>query len=213
MKKTIFVIDDVLAHFKAIKAGLGLAYNVLPEENFAPKLYEDPKLLYYELNRLFDENEDEASAIILDVNLKDHKKVKDDRSGLNEILPAIRNKGKYYSIIPIIILTQHGSMEKNALNNLGNYFIEKDLTNLEVQVGGKIRWVLSSLIGIFQDTKDIINNIKSEFEVNSIEELNRKIDVILSLTNDAKELFDLFLPKIMDEMHEEKRRAEIILYY
>jgi len=149
----ILVIEDDLGQFNEIKRGLEPVYQVIPKSNFQVELFDNLSNLNKEISKLLDEYKEKLVGIILDANLKDHHGIKiNDMSGIEDILPAIRNKNDLFSIIPIIILTKYPELKKEALNNLGNYFVEKK-TDLEKQVKTEIRWILSSLATIYKITK------------------------------------------------------------
>jgi len=149
----ILVIEDDLGQFNEIKRGLEPVYQVIPKTNFQVELFDNLSNLNKEISKLLDKYKRELVGIILDANLKDHCGIGiNNMSGIEDILPAIRNKNDLFSIIPIIILTKYPELKKEALNNLGNYFVEKK-TDLEKQVKTEIRWILSSLATIYKITK------------------------------------------------------------
>jgi len=206
-KRTVLVIDDVLPEFEAIKSGLELVYKVVPKENFSQEVFNDTNCLFKQIDNIIEQNKDSLVGIILDANLKDHQGNEDDMSGVTEILPAIRNKGDVFSIIPIIILTKYPSLKRETFNNLGNYFIEKQ-SDLGKQVKQEVRWVLSSLSSIYEISTNRLNANPYHYLERGIEELKEKLDMLVDEHVSISDILDGIYSKIVDL----SERQEIMIY-
>ncbi len=208
----ILVIEDDLGQFNEIKRGLEPVYQVIPKSNFQVELFDDLSNLNKEISKLLDEYKEKLVGIILDANLKDHHGIKiNDMSGIEDILPAIRNKNDLFSIIPIIILTKYPELKKEALNNLGNYFVEKK-TNLEKQVKTEIRWILSSLATIYKITKKRLECINVFIDQEMFESFKNDVEILLQWTDNINEIVSEFLPKIYERVEGVDKKMEIAVY-
>ena len=208
----ILVIEDDLGQFNEIKRGLEPVYQVIPEKNFQVELFDNLSNLNKEISKLLDEYKEKLVGIILDANLKDHHGIKiNDMSGIEDILPAIRNKNDLFSIIPIIILTKYPELKKEALNNLGNYFVEKK-TDLEKQVKTEIRWILSSLATIYKITKKRLECINVFIVQEMFESFKNNVEILLQWTDNINEIVSEFLPKIYERVEGVDKKMEIAVY-
>jgi len=208
----ILVIEDDLGQFNEIKRGLEPVYQVIPKTNFQVELFDNLSNLNKEISKLLDKYKRELVGIILDANLKDHCGIGiNNMSGIEDILPAIRNKNDLFSIIPIIILTKYPELKKEALNNLGNYFVEKK-TDLEKQVKTEIRWILSSLATIYKITKKRLECINVFIVQEMFESFKNNVEILLQWTDNINEIVSEFLPKIYERVEGVDKKMEIAVY-